>query len=141
MAHFTVFSIRRQFRNLGLYAANAANVVNSRYVMRHLMNEDKKVEYTPLNNKINPNIFDGNDIPIIMQIKYFINIIKEFKEVKLMKGWKRPYTPRKPLSELASTIRRTVQISTWIPKLHGRKRVQTAVPQGDGASGRRPFRQ
>ena len=50
---------------------------------------------TPLDNKIiqiNPNNFDGNDIPIIMQIKYFINIINEFKDIKLTKAGNLPPT-------------------------------------------------
>jgi hypothetical protein len=34
---------------------------------------------------INPEKFDGNDIPIIKQLKYFINIVNENKEIKLTK--------------------------------------------------------
>ena len=51
--------------------------------------------YTPLDNKIihiNPNNFDGNDIPIIVQIKYFISIINESKEIKLTKAGNLPPT-------------------------------------------------
>ena len=49
--------------------------------------------YNPLKNnfiKINPNNFDGNDIPILMQIKYFINSIKENKKIKLTKAGNLP---------------------------------------------------
>jgi hypothetical protein len=34
---------------------------------------------------INPSKFDGNDIPIIMQIKYFIKTINQLNEIKLTK--------------------------------------------------------
>jgi hypothetical protein len=34
---------------------------------------------------INPQKFDGNDIPIIKQIKYFLNIVKTNHEIKLTK--------------------------------------------------------
>ena len=49
--------------------------------------------YTPFNNKviqINPNNFDGNDIPIITQIRYFINIIRDYKEIRLTKAGNLP---------------------------------------------------
>lgn len=64
---------------------------------------------------INPLGLDGNDIPIIKQIKYFINLIEDNKEVKLTKNG---YLPPSIVKEIYNKkFIEDVYIDTGITKL------------------------